>query len=47
MVWIDLDGTSKLASMRNKRADNAGFGAPIFLVLCWRFGRRVRGHFSG
>ena len=34
MIWIGLDGTSDLASMPNKRADNAGFGAAIFLVLC-------------
>ena len=28
-----LDDTCTLASTRNKRTDNAGFGAPIFRVV--------------
>ena len=33
MVKLGLDDTCTLASMRNKRTDNAGFGAPIFRVV--------------
>ena len=33
MVKLGLNDTCTLASMRNKRTDNAGFGAPIFRVV--------------